>query len=163
MTWLIAVDPGVTTGIVVLNEDGSLVKAMSEDSSQTLGWLQAMLSGDVKHVVYEQFRLYGGRTGASKSFSDLPEVRIIGSITTLCEMYGVKPASVPAGLYKSATAQWAVPLGVKGPHQKDAYHLGMWYHVIRLQAKATITLRGGRVYKVNEVVIDGIAGHKEVT
>ena len=159
---LIAIDPGSTSGFVVLrSEDGSLFWAeelnLYDVIAKLSGWLKSTTTST--GVVYEQFRLYGGGVGQSKTFSDLPEVRIIGQIEYLCKAYEREVASVGAGVYKTATAQWLPPKELKGPHQKDAWRLGMWYHVVRLKGKATITLKNGRVYSMNVTE----AEHEEVT
>lgn len=163
MSLLIAVDPGITSGVVVFKEEDSVLdSAHALDASDTLQLLRDAFTtptADVRHVVYEQFRLYGNRIGASKSFSDLPEVRIIGAITALCGTFGVSVASLPAGVYKSATANWLPPPEIKGPHQRDAWRLGMWFQVVRQGRPATIRLKDGRIYKM----FYDEHGHKEIT
>jgi hypothetical protein len=162
MSVLIAIDPGVTSGVAVLREeDSTLIHSAQLGPRETTTWLRNMFRIDpqVGYLVHEQFRMYGGRVGASKSFSDLPEVQIIGAIVALAEAYSVQVASIPAGLYKSATAQWIPPKEVKGPHQKDAWRLGMWFQVVRQERPATITLKSGRTYRM----FYNAEGHKEVT
>lgn len=158
MIRVISVDPGAKyVGLAVFDrekEEDSL-RAEQLSPSKALAFIETLLvegrNGEL-HVVYEDFLMYGGGPGSSKTFNTMPELRWIGRLEELVFHVVGPDASIEkfgASIYKAATRQWGPPPIVSGRHMYDAWRLGLWYIIFKLKWTWRLDLRDGEHAWIN--------------
>lgn len=158
---IVSVDPGARyVGIAQFirsDVEGATYVTRELPPGEALKYIGDRISDDnidVTHVVYEEFFMYGGGPGASKSFSTMPEIRWIGQLEALV-LHEFGPNAhlfkYGASVYKAATRQWEPNRSlVRGRHAYDAWRLGAWFLVFQAKWPWTVTLHDGSTFRVNE-------------
>lgn len=149
---IISLDPGAKYVGIARFKDGEFVASAQMGPDEALVaikfWVRTI---DTPHVVYEEFLMYGGGAGKSKTFNTMPELRWIGKLEQLIDE--VRPdatvAKYGASVYKAASRAWEPPDAVKGKHMYDAWRLGLWYCLFQLKWPYVLDLRDGSSHNVN--------------
>lgn len=97
--------------------------------------------------------MYGGGAGKAKTFNTMPELRWIGRLEQLIKE--ARPDTIVdklgASVYKAATRSWQPPPEVSGRHMYDAWRLGLWYTLFRLEWPWSLALRDGTIHHINQI------------
>ena len=89
-------------------------------------------------VVYEGFWVHPNKAMSGHfNYDEVPAVRVIGSLLTLCELHGVKTIEKQQPSQRVAGYRFAglvYKKGAKGKHAQDATAHGVYYAVRKLRA-----------------------------
>lgn len=125
--YLLAVDPGETSGWAVFSPEGQPLGFGQVRGREALYDLLQEI-GPVKVVVCEDYRLFGHKA-IQQSGSKMETVRVIGAIDSWAHQFGVKPFMQPSSI-KSIAVKWSglKPIGSHdNSHHVDAYNHGYYY------------------------------------
>lgn len=126
---VIALDPGGTTGGVVVQRPWTVISAAQIPTTADLtSWLDAMVP-DI--VVAESFKLYPWKA-KSLSYSEMPSAEVLGVIKLWCQNNNVELVLQPAAAMKTISNNMLKECGLwdstRGmPHARDAArHVLLW-------------------------------------
>lgn len=111
---ILAIDPGITTGVALVSGDNVLYSGDLEEKD-----LQSLIGTSLKatHIVIE--RLPASTTGTlGRSLA-----RITGVLATMFP----DAKLVDPGVWKPVTAQIPLPKQLTSRHQGDAYRISQWF------------------------------------
>ena len=96
---IMGVDPGVTTGVAILDVDFKAQKILSEGAEDVIGYVrlvEIIKYGRPDLIVCEEFVLYEGKR-AVQSYSNFPAAKREGVVEYACEL-----CSIPIKLVRAA-------------------------------------------------------------
>lgn len=134
---LLSLDPGETTGFAVWRSDPDkiVLERCGQLDSRTIDKfngeaLHYAIFGGVDHVVYERYSVYAHKA-QQHVHSDVPTLRVIGSIETLCAQLGLSNSQQTAQVAKGFCTDDFLKrmyLWVKGmKHARDAIRHGAYF------------------------------------
>lgn len=139
---LIAVDPGETTGITLLQVYQDEIKLIEQE--QLDSWpLDNFVNGITPYileepafVVYEAYHVYAWRLN-EHTFAEIPTIQIIGSLKTLCIQnivpYGKQTAQVGKGFFTDERLKTFGAFIEGQPHARDSLRHALQFIVFGLK------------------------------
>jgi hypothetical protein len=115
----IAVDPGKTCGVVVLDDDETIVIRTETTALGAIRFVNDNARPDVR-VAIEAFHTYPRYASA---VSDKTALEVIGAVKFICFRRGIPLCLISPGTHKPFPKQY--PAGLS-KHLKDAYSVGVW-------------------------------------
>ena len=132
MSNLLVLDPGGTTGFVVLR-NAPLLDYKSMPDVLTFGSLEEwhgiedlLRVWDISVIVMEDFKLYPWKA-RQQSFSTMVAPRVIGAVEVLAAQYNISVVKQSASVGKSVTVSVGLRKTLKLNHIIDAVSHGIFY------------------------------------
>lgn len=139
---VLALDPGETTGWCVFESlDGKHFKLEAQGQIKTWPMTEAVANitdllarGEIDYVVHELYAVYEWKS-SDHSWSQIPTVRVIGCIETLCIQQNIPYSSQTAQIAKNFCTDDKLKnwnFYIKGQrHARDAIRHGCYYLMFR--------------------------------
>ncbi len=137
---ILAIDPGITTGIAAMFGDGGVSFTMSYKRDDLLHHLRELIP-HTDLVAIESWRLFASHS-ARRVGSDFPEVKLIGVIEYLCELANVPFVFVQPAEHKrffSKLNQRNLKVGSR--HEVDAVRIGLFAMIFKVVPRSDDELK----------------------
>lgn len=143
MSYVIGIDPGMRTGLVILSNVDYQTATYELAANYTIEWedryrLRDILASCVPYlgyIVMENFRLYENRA-KDQINNEFPSVKIIERVTVYCEQLECVEKirlQMASTIYRAKGIKWPIPrehwllLDHKYDHEQDAYHHARYF------------------------------------